>query len=422
MNPTFSRIKLKAIQSEINYHVRRFRDPTYRQYHDDFDQLQDLISSPRDVKDDLDLEQLKGWIPLGLNLSSNHQSVAWLDLGEISFTHTTSNMTKCLAWQRQNKPQPLFTQLDTLLSLKEVSPGLKPKGFIFHISRCGSTLLSKMLASLPRNLVSSEDFGPYQASLAHLFMAESDRFSEFFRCELLQGTISALGQPRLGLEKNYLIRFLPDSILEIGLIKKAFPETPWILIYRDPVEVIVSNLVNPSLDTKQKKNHPYFVRKRLNLTAIDMAQLTPEYLPIIQPILDFSASDIVQMSMEEFLARAFGTFFQLVLQHQDENTLVINYNQLLSESCLRKILDFFQIPVSADELAKMTAQLKTYSKDEFKTKAYRDDRADKQRLVSKKIRELADRWAMEPYLKLEAIGDQQEQVTASREHKISQFI
>ena len=48
------------------------------------------------------------------------------------------------------------TPVEALEELYEAEPGIYPTGFIFHMSRCGSTLVSQMLAALPADIVVSE--------------------------------------------------------------------------------------------------------------------------------------------------------------------------------------------------------------------------------------------------------------------------
>ena len=63
---------------------------------------------------------------------------------------------------------PRRTPVEVLTRWREERPGLAPTGFVFHLSRCGSTLVSQMLAALPQNVVLSEA-GPINDALrAHL--------------------------------------------------------------------------------------------------------------------------------------------------------------------------------------------------------------------------------------------------------------
>jgi hypothetical protein len=393
-------LKQKALEKQLSDRWRRLSDLKYRHFWDDYQQLEKLLSVPTNIEENIEPEQFKGWTPIELHLSKHFQGVAWLNVGQAYFTDKRSTFTVCRSWQNQNKPQPIWTQLDVLTKLQNISPGLKPKGFIFNVSKCGSTLLARMLSSLPRNLVISEDGTINKSLMPNELMAEVDGFPESSRVELFRSVISALGQPRLGVEENYIIRFSPFNVLALPFIKHIFPEVPWVFLYRHPLEVVVSDLI----DLETYKHIAGLVRQILNLTASDITRISPEHSHLAKEILDFSASEIATMSDEEFLARRNRAYSQMAYHYFDpKNTLLINYNQLLSESGLSQIIDFFKIEISDAEMVKMLDNLKVYSKENIRQKVYKDDRADKQKIASKKVRALVDRWAMEPYLKLEEI-------------------
>jgi hypothetical protein len=398
-------LKKKAFKNQLNEFFRQVFDSSYRDYCNDYNRLLKILSEMKQVEEDLEPEQLKNWTPVRLYLNPKHQSVAWLNLDQTAFTDRTSIATIYRSWQNQNKPQPILTKLEVLTDLRKINSGLKPKGFLFNTAKCGSTLLSKMLSSLPRNLVISENSTIAVAASASYFMTGSNRFSESFRIELLRSAVSALGQPRLGVEENYIIRFDITDIINLPFIKKVFPEVPVIFLYRDPVEVIVSNLIQAYDYMKDIKMNTSLVRKMLNSSAVELTQISPEKYQLVKQILDFSATDLGNMSAEEFDAISLGIFFEMAVQYFDEKSMAINYNRLLSKSCLHEILDFFQISVSDSEIDTMSKQLNFYSKDDSRKQVYTDDRAEKQKIASKKIRTLVNQWAIEPYQKLENISN-----------------
>lgn len=390
-------LKKKAFQKELNHRWRYQFDLKYRHFWDDYECLEDLLSEPGQIEQNIEPQQLKNWTPIELYLSKKDRAVAWLDLEETRFTDKMSAYTVCRSWQNQNKPQPVWTNVDLLTKLQNISPGLKPKGFIFNVSKCGSTLLARMLLSLPKNLVISEDTVINKCLMPNDLMTEVDGFPDAYKIELFKGLISALGQPRLGLEENYIIRFSPKNVLELPFIKQVYPDVPWIFLYRDPVEVVVSDLV----DRDSYKDISELVRQVLNLSAINLTKISPKHTHLAKQILDFSASEITQMSDEEFLARRNGIYSQMPVHFFDKNALLINYNQLLSPSGLHQVLDRFQIKASDAEIATMLESLQVYSKDNLRQQTYQDDRANKQKMTSQKVRNFVDKWAMEPYLKLE---------------------
>jgi hypothetical protein len=65
----------------------------------------------------------------------------------------------------------------------------------------------------------------------------------------LVAMIRALGQPRLGAEQRYFVKFDARHALDLPLIRRAFPEVPWVFVYREPVEMLVSHLNEPTLWT-----------------------------------------------------------------------------------------------------------------------------------------------------------------------------
>jgi hypothetical protein len=58
--------------------------------------------------------------------------------------------------------------------------------------------------------------------------------------------IRALGQPRLRTEQRYFVKFDARHALDLPLVRRAFPEVPWVFLYRDPVEILVSHLNQPT--------------------------------------------------------------------------------------------------------------------------------------------------------------------------------
>jgi hypothetical protein len=138
------------------------------------------------------------------------------------------------------------TGIEALEERAATHPGIPPTGFVFHASRCGSTLIAQMLAASPVNVVVSEgqplDSVIY-ADAQHAEVTSDDRQ------RWLAAMIRALGQTRLGTEQRYFVKFDARHALDLPLVRRAFPEVPWVFVYRDPVEILVSHLNQPTLWT-----------------------------------------------------------------------------------------------------------------------------------------------------------------------------
>ena len=185
------------------------------------------------------IQKFRNWAPIRIYWREGQPFVDWCYMGSERYTEPFYYLTT--EGKLRQPFNVLFrhqTPLEFLGELYEQAPGLAPTGFIFHMSRCGSTLVSQMLASVERNLVISEP-PPIDSVLRANIVSTS--VTDEQRIEWLKWIVGALGQDRNG-EKYYFIKFDSWSAIDLDLIRRAFPEVPWVFLYRNPVEVIVSHM------------------------------------------------------------------------------------------------------------------------------------------------------------------------------------
>jgi gluconate kinase len=275
-------------------------------------------------------EKFDNWAPVRVYWREDKPFVDWCYLDTERFTHPFFDNT--IERRFRNHFSFLFrhqTPLDFLSELNDARPGLAPTGFIFHISRCGSTLAAQMLASLPQNIVISE--APAIDTILRLNLV-NPAVTDEQRIKWLRGLIGALGRKRTAEESHYFIKFDSWSTLDLDMIARAFPDVPWVFLYRDPVEVIVSQM-----------------RQR-------GAQMIPGSLGHLLPDLNFH--EALQMPAEEYCARVLGRFCESVIYKlqdgENGNVLLVNYRQL-PEAVTSTILDHFGVRYSVEDIDKMKA-------------------------------------------------------------------
>lgn len=184
--------------------------------------------------------QFDGWLPVDVYARGDGLLVEWnrLDgerLHEPFFADSCARLRRRpfnILFSRQ-------TRIDDLVDLAPSRPGLPPTGFIFHASRCGSTLVAQMLCALSRNVVLSEP-SPIDALLR--FRRGDPAISLERRATWLRAMVSALGQATHPGAEQVFIKFDSWSIFELPLISAAFPSVPWIFLYRDPLEILASHM------------------------------------------------------------------------------------------------------------------------------------------------------------------------------------
>lgn len=174
---------------------------------------------------------LAGFVPYRIDWHADPPCVWWCRLGDRRFLEPFFEETIRAALE---DPFALVfqhrTPLDALLDF-----AAEPSGFVFHLSRCGSTLISQMLAALPTSVVLSEP-AVLDAMLRALHGGDGAP-----QRALVRGLVSALGRPRTGGERRLFLKLDSWQIHALPLLRQAFPDVPWIFLLRDPLEVLVSH-------------------------------------------------------------------------------------------------------------------------------------------------------------------------------------
>ena len=110
---------------------------------------------------------------------------------------------------------------------------IQVKGFIYHVNRCGSTLVANAFKSVGKRRVLSEPFVFQQ-------LLDNQRGTSAQRQSWLRKLIALHQQALCTLGEELIIKWPSLLTLHAGQIESAFPTTPAVFLYRNPVEVLVS--------------------------------------------------------------------------------------------------------------------------------------------------------------------------------------
>src|SRR5215218_4239480 len=120
--------------------------------------------------------------------------------------------------------------------LGKTANGTAPAGIVFHVARCGSTLIAQLLKQLDGLVVYAEPLPVNEILLPP---------HRWPRHELV-GALRSLGDAfARHARKPYVLKLSSWNTLLCDIVAEAFPASPWILSVRDPVEVGVSLLKQP---------------------------------------------------------------------------------------------------------------------------------------------------------------------------------
>jgi hypothetical protein len=185
------------------------------------------------------LADLALWTPVRLDFSGPAPAIYWADLSAERFVDPFFDQT-VTRWASGPRARPLVkTGLEALAAL-DGEPSLEPAGIIFHLSRCGSTLVSRLLGTLPGVVVLAEP-----TPLNALLGLDPDRVDEATLAKIVRLLVRALGRLRHGNERRLVLKCTSWNIRRRAVLAAAFRETPWIWIQRDPAHVLASLLANP---------------------------------------------------------------------------------------------------------------------------------------------------------------------------------
>lgn len=265
------------------------------------------------------------------------------------------------------------TGIDALLDWQARSPGIAPTAFVFHASRCGSTLMAQMLARLDSHAVLSEP--PPLDTLLRAHHAEP----ALARCQpaWIRALLSAYGQRRCGNERALVVKLDAWNIFELPLLRRCFPATPWLFLYRDPLEIAVSQLQSPGR---------HMVPGLLGASPLAM-----------------SAEQAAGMARAEFVARTLGRLFAAGLEHcEREGGLAVNYAEL-PQAVGGRLASLFGLDPAAASLALDASR--HHAKRPGET--FAPDHLRKQQAADDATRRQVERWALPDYAALEALRRRQ---------------
>jgi hypothetical protein len=281
----------------------------------------------------VELSALAQWTPIRLILQPPEAALDWCDLRGLRFEEPFFDQTVA-RWTAGAARRPVIRTGLAELAALDGEPSLDPAGFIFHMSRCGSTLLSRLLSTLPGMVVAAEP-GPINT----LLETDPELVDEAARAGVLRLLIRALGRIRAGDESRYVVKLSSWNVRLLPLFRRAFPDTPWIWVHRRPDEVMASILAGPP-GWMQLQRYPR----------------RAEYLFGLDPY------EVSTMAPEAFCARVLTAMIEAWLAEAGADALVVDYRELPG-AVWDRVAPFLKLTLSQGDIARMAEEARYSAKD-----------------------------------------------------------
>jgi hypothetical protein len=271
------------------------------------------------------LTELESWIPYKLSFVEEQPRCEWLYTGEKEFIEPFFDETISICRQTNVRSYRSASSIEVLPEWSKGIEQVPPSAFIFHVSRCGSTLASQLLAQDSTNIVLSEV--PFFDSIL--------RAGASIPVEVLKNAI-AFYSPVKNYRKRLFIKTDSWHIFFYKQLRELYPQTPFILLYRRPDEVMRSQ------------------QKRRGMHAIP---------GLIEPGLFGFENDVTLMNQDVYLGEVLDKYFQAFLQVIENDSLatLINYNEG-PVAMVETIVRITDTPIGDDEMEKIKSRAMYHAK------------------------------------------------------------
>jgi Sulfotransferase family len=312
--------------------------------------------------DALDRESLRGWTPV--RVAVRHPAIEWA-IVDRPFTDPFFEQTAHVAMQhRFNQIFARRTPLDILDELG-AEPVRAPAGLIVHMSRCGSTLITQMLARLPNVVVLSEP-QPFDGLLRLRDRGHADADKTLVR--RLRGLMRALAPDSD--EPRVVVKLHAWHVLELSLLARACPQTPVVFVFREPRGVLRSQARNAGAE-------------------VLAGTIDPAYAGI---------RDAAELARPDYGARVLAAMCEAALRHAATGEMLFVDYETLPDAVFTRVLPFLGLPFSGADESVLREIARNHTKREGER--FRPDAA----LVGPALDAQAARWLDAPYAALRALA------------------
>lgn len=271
-------------------------------------------------------------------------------------------------------------------STEKVAHTLKIGGFVFHESRCGSTLVANLLQSAnpQAHRVYSESPPPLG-----IFQAAQD-FPPGAAKQAMLDVIFLMSRSNDAAETHVFFKIQSIGSRTLPVFTSAFPDIPWIFVFRDS-EVLMSYFKNGA-DSPQRAHCSRQARN-----------------PPVQVIKKFREIGMLprEVRAEEYCAIHFATLTESALASLEapgSQGRAVEYTQLPDIMWNTILPDMFHVSLKPADVSRMKETAGEYSKGrDNKAGTFAEDTARKQELAHQELKTAAQR--MEgSYAKLKALS------------------
>jgi len=267
-----------------------------------------------------------------------------------------------------------------------VPRSILPNGFVFHESRCGSTLVANTLAAVnpEKNRVYTESAPLIMALRACEYGCRDHEV----HIALIRDVVYMMGRTNDINESRLFFKVQSVGTPLIHLVREAFPSTPWVFVYRDPVQVMMSHLKDQE---EVKRGRAVCLRDLKHPSRA------------IRNFVEEQGESIHHISNEEFCAAHMAILCNKAIENNDasETGLMLDYDDIANKLMDNVLPNHFNIPVGYDERKRIEKVCGTYSKGMRGKVSWVPDNEKKENMATDEVKQASKKFLAPSYARLQ---------------------
>ncbi len=309
-----------------------------------------------------------GWLPITLN--SKLFRIRWIKTG-------TGPLNEPLFRETVRKLQagkPGASECETeLFLLQESFPRpswVPPAGIIFHMTRCGSTLVANALRMAERSVVVSESNAMAQMME---WVGSVSRYWSHLGAEYIGALATAFAYYRGGDPGQVVIKCTTSGTWSLAAVRALWPSIPCLILIRNPLEVLVSNSLKP----------PVWYVQWYNSRQV--------------PWLGIPPTEVMAGNIVDYCAWVIGRSCSEALGAIGEGCQILDYSEI-TPHVIKRVGEHFNLRFSVEGERAIADVLQRDAKNPNRT--FAGDSAAKRQLATDHMRASAAKWIEKPYEQL----------------------
>jgi len=218
-------------------------------------------------------------------------------------------------WDITRKARDYDSRNHTFVATKprEGQGPVPPTAVVFHETRCGSTLVSNLLASsMPKHVRVYSESPPPVTALRACVDFSRQQCDEGAQDALIRDVFYMMGRITR-VERPQYVFYKIQSIGShaIHAFTRAMPDTPWAFIYRDSVEIMMSHFKDFQVGHPLSQDFYPVCLRAFGRTNIEREN------PVMKDLVEAQGTTIDQLTKEEFCAAHLASLAESAIrEHQ----------------------------------------------------------------------------------------------------------